>query len=381
MLKRLLSLALGLGALAVPAVAATSNVEAASQITVWKASGMQQTANSYWQPTLNQPNDYTRPTNYADGRAYIKLEIVSKPSDLAVKPNICFWRHTEVKKFHFETCARSRDLGFNSEGTYYFDLNAPNKWWKKNGVFDWSIPPTLGRVMIKDDASGKLLLSSRCGAACYEGDDLADHIPIKMNSELIFVAKGKTLNPPANWRSDCPSSWASACRGGDGSPAPAPAPTPPPTTTPPPPPPADEPPTEPSNTAVNNLRAQVQDRALIVRYGHPDAKRFQMRYQQQGSKRVWTSPTTATRQTISDLRGGVPVDIEVRALIGSTWREWTAITATPSGSGGGTPPPGGGSGAMVTASVQATRLGPAIELEATSSKIGVEYSHPKATRY
>jgi hypothetical protein len=176
-----------------PAQSATA--AAPSQWTVWSHTGSQ-TASNYWQPTLRQPANYVSPVNYAGGQAQIKIVIESKPSTRPMKALVCFWRHGATKH-QYETC-RSAGI-FSKPGTYRVALPAPTSWWKKGGSYDWSKPASIGRIMLVDPNTGKIFLNSKCGKACYTGGDLASHVPVRMTSQLIFVAKGATFKPPAGW--------------------------------------------------------------------------------------------------------------------------------------------------------------------------------------
>jgi hypothetical protein len=176
----------------------TANLSAAaapSQVTIWSGTDSQ-TANSYWELALRQPANYVSPVNYAGGSAQVKIVIESKPSARPMKALVCFWRHAATK-FQYETC-RSAGV-FTTKGTYRVALPAPTSWWKKGGTYDWTKQASVGRIMLVDPNTGKLFMNSRCGKACYAGGDLASHVPVKMTSQLIFVAKGATFQPPAGW--------------------------------------------------------------------------------------------------------------------------------------------------------------------------------------
>jgi hypothetical protein len=166
-----------------------------SQVTVWSGTDSQ-TANSYWEPTLRQPANYVSPVNYAGGSAQIKIVIESKPSARPMKAMVCFWRHAATK-FQYETC-RSAGV-FTTKGTYRVALPAPTSWWKKGGTYDWTKQASVGRIMLVDPNTGKIFMNSKCGKACYTGGDLGSHVPVRMSSQLIFVAKGATFQPPPGW--------------------------------------------------------------------------------------------------------------------------------------------------------------------------------------
>ena len=166
-----------------------------------------QTASSYWQPNPNQPN-YKSP-NYAGGKVYVQVKVLEKPSSKSMQAQLCMWRHGTTK-FQYETCAPANRITFQNEGTYYAELGAPQSWWKKAGGWDWSKPASVIRLMLKDPATGKLFLSSRCGAGCYRGGDLAEHVPVRFSGEVILVAQGRQLTPPADWKG-CPAAWSPQC--------------------------------------------------------------------------------------------------------------------------------------------------------------------------
>ncbi len=192
--RRVLQLAL-IGSAVVALTAQPTTAAAPSQITIWNATDSQ-TASTYWEPRLTQPANYVSPVNYAGGQAQIKIVIESKPSTRPMKALVCFWRHG-AKKFQYETC-RSAGV-FSKPGTYRVALAAPTSWWKKGGSYDWSKPASIGRIMLADPNTGKLFLNSNCGKACYSGGDLGSHVPVRMRSQLIFVAKGATFKPPPGW--------------------------------------------------------------------------------------------------------------------------------------------------------------------------------------
>lgn len=167
---------------------------------------------AYWQPASAQPTNYVAPANYRDGRVLMRLEIKAKPSTKVLQGALCFWRHGTTR-FQWETCAPSRRAAFSTAGVSYVDFGAPASWWKKNGVYDWTKQASIIRIMLKDPVTGKLMVTSNCGAACYPHGDIDQHVPISSRAEVIFVAKGAAFTPPTHWRAGCPAAWASTCQG------------------------------------------------------------------------------------------------------------------------------------------------------------------------
>jgi hypothetical protein len=267
--------------------------QAATQHTIFAHSGSQ-TASSYFEPAATQPRDYTNP-NYAGGRAYLRLQVTSKPSNKPMQPQVCFWRHG-ARRFQFETCASTKGLTFNATGTYWVDLGAPGSWWKLNGVYDWSQQASVVRIMLKDPATGTLFLSSKCGQACYSGDDLADHVPVQMTAELIMVARGATLVPPNNWRAGCPKTWSPNCgsTGGGGSGVPIVTVT-------------------PGNGSFRASWPPV-----------PGAKRYQLKWRAAGGEVVREPPFTQTSRQVTGLANGTTYYVWVRAFT-DAWGDWTRV--------------------------------------------------------
>jgi hypothetical protein len=178
-----------------PPSGGSADAAAPTQVTIWSGTDSQMT-NSYWEPALRLPANSVSPVNYAGGSAQIKIVIESKPSARPMKALVCFWRHAATK-FQYETC-RSAGV-FTTTGTYRVALPAPTSWWKKGGTYDWTKQASVGRIMLTDPNTGKIFMNSKCGKACYTGGDLASHVPVRMTSQLIFVAKGATFRPPAGW--------------------------------------------------------------------------------------------------------------------------------------------------------------------------------------
>lgn len=193
--RLLLPLALAAGVVASPLGAAPSAGAQVNQIMIWNATDSQESG-AYWEPPLNQPANYLTPIDYANGRAHIKIRVDAKPSTRSMKAIICFWRHG-TSRFQFETCKAGPT--FTKTGTYYADLGVPMSWWDKNGYYDWRKPASVGRIMLVDPATGKILMNNLCGNTCYKGVDISAHIPVKMTSQLVFVKKGAAFAPPAGW--------------------------------------------------------------------------------------------------------------------------------------------------------------------------------------
>ena len=161
--------------------------------------------------------------NFVQGAALLRLDIVDKPTDRPVQVLVCMWQ----KGFSQETCVSAGR--FATTGEHWITLRSPGLWWRK-GQWDWSTPIEHVRLMVKDVASGSLLSTQRCGAACYSGSgNPADHAPITFDTELVIVAKGALLAPDSAW-AGCPASF--QCGSASGSASTSPDTTPSASTTP-----------------------------------------------------------------------------------------------------------------------------------------------------
>jgi hypothetical protein len=148
--------------------------------------------------------DWNGTANLVQGTPLLRLDIVDKPTDRPVQVLVCMWQ----KGFAQETCV---SVGtFNTTGEHWVILRSPGSWWRK-GQWDWSAPIDHVRLMVKDQASGSLLTTRSCGAACFRGaGNAADHAPITFDTEMVIVAKGGQLAADSVW-AGCPASFQRFC--------------------------------------------------------------------------------------------------------------------------------------------------------------------------
>lgn len=182
-----------------PASAAAPN----RQFTLFDTTQTHQ-AGKYWTAPWSSPANWISPVNYAEGRAYLRMEVVSKPSSIEMWPQVCMWRNNYTQ----ETCARR--VPIRDEGVYWADLGSIRNWWKKGSSYPLNVKPDIVRILLKDPVSKLLFNNAKCGSVCYPRGDLNQHVPVTIKATMIFVAKGSTLNPPASW-TGCPASWSSEC--------------------------------------------------------------------------------------------------------------------------------------------------------------------------
>jgi hypothetical protein len=154
------------------------------------------TKNSYDAPPQLGPSNWTSPVDYVNGHVYARYHSLSKPSDLNTAVQLCMWQDS----YNLESC--SKCYNHTTEGIYYYDWGTPGTWWNKNPL-DYTRQFQRIYLMHKDGScSAKLLMTGACGAACYEGSDIDQHVPIRFHVKVIVVSAGGTLQPPSDWH--CP---------------------------------------------------------------------------------------------------------------------------------------------------------------------------------
>jgi len=173
-----------------PTTTTTSNTPpAGNAVTIWSPTTQNAGPGDYFQPNFNDQGNWRSP-NIVAKKVLLQLEIVNKPTSKAIEIQVCAWRWKNGRNFSGgfdETC--SKRFGYTDEiGKHTLDLGSPNDWWVKGGgTFPWDKGPDVMRLMIKDTATQSLMMSSRCGSACYSGSgSLAPHVPIRLRASMTF---------------------------------------------------------------------------------------------------------------------------------------------------------------------------------------------------
>jgi len=184
------------------------------QVTFFKQE-MQDTAAGYWE--IPKPKGgFRMAAKYAQGNAYLRLEVASKPTSIEVFPQVCFWRWEptaacpERWKVFAETCSSQSAFSYTSTSVSYVSLGAPSQWWKKaSPAWSYALPWDALRILQKADYNGTkyLLQDGSCGSACWPvAGGAAAHLPITMAGELVLVAQGKSFQTPTHW-TGCSEAW------------------------------------------------------------------------------------------------------------------------------------------------------------------------------
>ena len=167
------------------------------------------TPTAYATPASAVAGSWMSPVDHSIATPYWRLA-VDKPSTKPMKFQLCMWRHTpSTRDFRWETCSSGTEI--TDGGVFYIQLKTPATWWQKpqsdgSARWDFSLPPDVLRIMIKDPTTGKLMMGKSCGSFCYRGSDLDQHLPITMQSTVVMVPAGQTLRAVDGW-SGCPTTW------------------------------------------------------------------------------------------------------------------------------------------------------------------------------
>jgi hypothetical protein len=163
----------------------------------------QNTTDSHFpaKPAANIPQNLKTPVDYASGTAYVRFEVLTKPSAAKTLYNICFENASNYACLPYPPA-------YTATGVYNY--NAPfSAFWQGNLV-DWTMGISGVQLIIKDEKETKV-----------QGD--AMFYPYKTHVTITLVAPGSTYVPPtagaagAPGAAGSPAAGASAAgRGGSG---------------------------------------------------------------------------------------------------------------------------------------------------------------------
>jgi hypothetical protein len=158
-------------ALIAPAVAQTKPAPRVAFDEPWTHTGVR-----YYTPVLNMPANMVSPVNYAAQPSRLDFTVTAKKSTLPVNAQICMWR----VNFTIETC--SPRIQFTKTGTYSL-TSTPTRWWRKNGVWDWTKKPDFVRILLSN-TRGQMMNSRLCGQVCFTPKaELPQHLPISFHAK------------------------------------------------------------------------------------------------------------------------------------------------------------------------------------------------------
>jgi hypothetical protein len=123
---------------------------------------------------METPKNLKTPINYAGGTAYVRFEVLAKPSAAKTLYNICFENPSNY------ACMPYPDA-YTATGVYNFNYPFSAFW--QNNVVDWSMGITAVQLILKDEKETKVQ-----GNAMF--------YPYKMHVTITLVAPGSTYVPP-----------------------------------------------------------------------------------------------------------------------------------------------------------------------------------------
>jgi len=126
-------------------------------------------------PRFGSPADWTIPIAFHDGKAYVELEVLEKPSDVLTLYNICFANSTGYGCVDY--------IRFTRPGVYEYN-QIPSSFWDDDKPMDWTKGVTKVQIYLKNDREQK-----------PPGTDV-NFYPMKARLTITIVAPGFTYIPP-----------------------------------------------------------------------------------------------------------------------------------------------------------------------------------------
>ena len=134
-------------------------------------------------PLAGTPADWKSPVDYASGKAYVHLEVFTKPTDQPTKFQVCF----EATPTYACT---DQSPTYTTVGVVDWETPFSNFWSPPGESVDWSLGTKKIAIILKDTKNGKPS-ADNVGA-----DTAALYTPTKVHMVVTIVAPGSTYVPP-----------------------------------------------------------------------------------------------------------------------------------------------------------------------------------------
>jgi hypothetical protein len=134
----------------------------------------------YEPPAKATPSNWTSPVDYSKGTAYVRLEVLSKPSTKKTLYNVCFEGNSGY-------CCMGYPPPYTAPGVVNFSGSLPSFW--NYSTVDWSKGLHQMALILKDENGNKV-----------QGD--ASFYPTKIHVTITVVAPGGTYVPPSEMMND-----------------------------------------------------------------------------------------------------------------------------------------------------------------------------------
>lgn len=126
-------------------------------------------------PLPGTPTDWRSPIDYASGKAYVRLEVISKPSDRKTLYNVCYEGNPTAACMGYSP-------PYTKPGVVEFSSDLSSIW--QYGAVDWSKGVNRMALILKDENGTKV-----------QGDSA--FYPTTIHVTITIVAKGATYVPPS----------------------------------------------------------------------------------------------------------------------------------------------------------------------------------------
>lgn len=134
-------------------------------------------------PIEGTPGDWVNPVDYSQGKAYVYLEVHSKPTDQPTKFQVCF----EATPTYACT---AQSPTYTTVGTYEWETNFSDFWSPPNEFVDWTKGVNKIACILKDTMNGK-------PSADNVGPEVAAlYTPTEVRMVVTIVEPGSEYVPP-----------------------------------------------------------------------------------------------------------------------------------------------------------------------------------------
>jgi hypothetical protein len=136
-------------------------------------------------PRPGTPTDWRSPIDYASGKAYMHLEVYTKPTDTPTKFQACF----EATPTY--ACV-GQSPSYTTTGVYDWETPFSDFWSPPNTEVDWTKGTNKIAIILKDTQNGK-------PSADNVGEQTASlYMPTKVRLVVTIVAPGSEYVPPSS---------------------------------------------------------------------------------------------------------------------------------------------------------------------------------------
>ena len=130
------------------------------------------------------PDDLTAPADYSQGHLHLRVDVRSKPSDLPVSYQLCFFQDDHTSDNH--ACGSYADL--TGVGVVEMDQPMPEIW--QYGVIEWW-RPLLDLMLVVKDGDGDPVDTRYGFDGQWEGSpDLGLYYPMQVRATAVVVPPG-----------------------------------------------------------------------------------------------------------------------------------------------------------------------------------------------